>query len=200
MQGRPKSGYGCTVEPSSAHDWPDKSDEPASTVSRDGDAYASETVEHVPSRRRRNLLTCGVFFLALCLVSGVVAFMLYDRATRKDRGTPNVVVFQYIDAIFDQRDPSEAKLFECKASNGRAALDALLSEIEEREQRFDIRISVSTGTKFDTSVEGKSAQVKVDLIVTAPEANGERSRSTQFWQFDLRDEDGWRVCSAQRVP
>jgi len=188
------------VEPNPANDWPDKSDKPAIPVNRDADSYSSAAVERVPSHRRRNLLTCGVFFLALCLLSGVVAFVLYDRATRKDRGTPNVVVFQYIDAIFDQRDPSEAKLFECKASNGRAALEALLNEIEEREQRFDIRISVSTGTKFDTSIEGTRAQVKVDLIVTAPEANGERSRSTQFWQFDLRDEDGWRVCSAQRLP
>lgn len=150
-------------------------------------------------RRRRNLLAFGVFFLALCLVSGTVGFILYDRGTRKDRSTPTVVVFQYVDAIFDQRDPSEAELFECESSKARAALQGLLEEIEEREQRFDIRISVSTGTNFDTSVEGTRATVVVDLVVAAPEANGERSLSNQPWRFDLRDEDGWRVCDARRV-
>jgi hypothetical protein len=187
------------VEPNPASEWPGKRDELNAEETRDGGSTPRPGDGGGSSRRRRNLLTFAVFFVALCLVSGAVGFILYDRGTRKDRSTPTVVVFQYVDAIFDQRDPSEAELFECKDSTSRPALETLLGEIEEREQRFNIRISVSTGTNFNTSVEGTRATVVVDLVVAAPEANGERSRSTQSWQFNLRDEEGWRVCDARRA-
>jgi len=188
------------VEPNAGQEWHGKRDEPSTDETRVDDATSSLAPDDSSRRRRRNLLSCGVFVLALCLVSGVVTVMLYDRATRKDRSTPNVVVFQYVDAVFDQRDPTEAELFECERSNGRAALQGLLDEIEEREQSLDIHISVSTGATFNTSIEGTRAHVVVDLIIAAPEANGERSRASQSWEFDLRDEDGWRVCDARRAP
>jgi hypothetical protein len=149
--------------------------------------------------RRRTWALLGAVLLAICMTGSVVGFVLYNRATRIDRSTPVVAVFQYVDAIFEQRDAGQAKLFECEKASGRAALDAVLDDLEERERRYGIHISVSV-TNFASSVEGTSAQVQADLLIDVPEADGKLSRSSQRWNFDLRDEDGWRVCSAQRVP
>src|SRR5690349_7231858 len=71
------SRYGGRVEPNPASEWQggrvERSAGPA-----DGAASAPpDDPDDRRRRRRRNLLTCGVFFLALCLVSGVVGFVLY---------------------------------------------------------------------------------------------------------------------------
>jgi hypothetical protein len=198
----PSSRYGGRVEPNpSRQESGDAARQPADQVN-DVDASASWAAEDASERRhrrRRTLLVVASFLLVICLVGGVVGYVLYDRSTRIDLGTPVVVVVQYVDAVFDRRDPTEAELFECKRSNGRPALQDLLSEIEERERRFGIRISVSTGETFNTTIEGTRAHVVVDLIIAAPEPNGERSRASQSWEFDLRDEDGWRVCDARQA-
>ena len=149
--------------------------------------------------RRRTLLVLGAFALVVCLAFGIAGYVLYERATRLDRSTPVVTVFQYVDAVFEVRDDGQAELFECKKSTGRAALNVLLDDLKAREQRYSIRITVSV-TNFAESVEGSKAQVQADLLIDVPEADGKPSRSNQRWSFDLRDEDGWRVCSAQRVP
>jgi hypothetical protein len=148
--------------------------------------------------RRRTLLILAAFLLVVCLVGGIGGYVWYDRTTRIDRSTPVVVVFQYVDAIFELRDVDHARLFECERSNGRAALQMLLSDIMERERKFDIRLSVSAGD-FESAVEGAQAEVRTSLFIDAPEVNGETSRSSQPWKFTLHDDDGWRVCSAQRV-
>jgi len=187
------------VEPNVAPEQTTKRAESAVSETRDGGLPSSEKERNGPSRRRRNLLSFGLFFLAMSLVVGIVGVYLYDRATKIDRGTPVVAVFQYIDAIFDQRDLHRAQLFECDKANGRAALQTLLGEIEERERQFDIRMTVSAGD-FVTAIEGPNAKVDASLFIDAPESNGETSRSNQPWTFTLKDENGWRVCSAQRVP
>jgi hypothetical protein len=148
--------------------------------------------------RRRTLLIVGAFFLVVCLGGSVVGYVLYDRATKIDRGTPVVVVFQYVDAIFELRDNGQAKLFECDEATARSALQPVLDDLEERERRWDIRVKVSV-TNFESSEEGASARVEADLLIDVPEADGKPSRSSQRWTFELRDEDGWRVCSAQQI-
>ena len=195
---RRSSRYGDRVEPNPAPEWPGNRDEPKAEETNGRGFAAPPAEDERAGRRRRNLLTFAVFFLGLCLVGGTVSFILYDRATRIDRGTPVVVVYHYIDAVFDLRDDQRAKLFECENTNGRDALKRLLADIEERERRFGIRMTVS-GMDFAAVVEGTRAEVRANLIVEAPEANGETSRSSQPWTFTLQDDDGWRVCSAERV-
>jgi hypothetical protein len=189
------------VEPNPAPERPGNEDR--TSIGRAHDpAVSTPSVDFGVSERRegrrRTLLVVGSFLLVVCLVGGVVGYVLYDRATRVDRSTPVVAVFQYVDAIFAVRDAEQAMLFECDEATGRAALQPLLDDLEDRERRFGIQIKVSV-TNFASTAEGATARVLADLLIDVPEADGKPSRSSQRWRFDLRDEDGWRVCDAQRA-
>jgi hypothetical protein len=51
---------------------------------------------------------------------------------------------------------------------------------------------------FATDIKGSEAEVQTDLLIDVPEEDGDPSRAKQVWKFQLRDEDGWRVCGAAR--
>lgn len=161
------------------------------------EAAAQEDAEWRRGRRRRWWAIVGVAALMLCLAGSAVGYILYDRATRIDRSTPSIVVEQYIYTIFEDRNLDGADVFECRNSSSRASMQALLTDIEERETKYNIVIKVSTAN-YSSSVVGDSAEVSVSLRVDVPEEDGRPSRSTQRWRFELRDEDGWRVCGAAK--
>ena len=161
------------------------------------EAAAQEDAEWRRGRRRRWLAILGVASLLLCLTGSAVGYILYDRATRIDRSTPAVVVLQYVNTVFDERDFESAEVFECDSSDAQRSLRSLLEQLEEVERRFDIRVTVSTST-FATDITGSDAVVRTHLLIDVPEKDGRPSRDNQAWVFRLRDEDGWRVCKAER--
>jgi hypothetical protein len=161
------------------------------------EAAEAEDAEWRRGRRRRMLAISGVVLLVLCLIGSIAGYLWYDRATKIDRSTPVVVVEQYVYTIFADRDLAGAEIFECDGAS-RDGILGLLADIEERERKFDIAISVSTAN-YSSSTVGDTAEVKVSLRIDVPEEDGKPSRSTQQWQFQLRDDDGWRVCSGQRA-
>jgi hypothetical protein len=137
--------------------------------------------------------------LMLCAAAAGVTYVLYDRATRIDRSTPVVVVEQYVNVLLSDRDDERASLFECDGKRGaRTRVKELRTQLEDLERRFDIDVIVSTAN-YDWSIYGARSDVQVDLLIDVPEADGRPSRSKQRWGFELRDEDGWRVCDARRV-
>ena len=159
------------------------------------EAAAAEDAEWRKGRRRRLLLGLGVALLVICVVGSVVGYILYDRATKVDRSTPAVVVLQYVNAIFDERDLAKAESFECDSSNGQLHLRALLNELEDLERKFNVRVTVSVAD-FKTDIRGSNAAVNADLLIDVPEEDGDPSRARQSWNFELEDMDGWRVCQA----
>ena len=189
------SRYGGGVEPEPRRERETPSERP--DWSPYDEAAALEDAEWRRSRRRRWWAIFGVAFLGLCLLGSAAGYILYDRATRIDRSDPELVVEHYVYAIFGDRDLDRAAVFECHDSSARKSVQALLSEIEERESRFNISITVSTAN-YSSSVVGDNAEVAVSLRIDVPEDDGKPSRSTQDWRFQLRDEDGWRVCGAAK--
>lgn len=189
--------YGGEMEPDLPH--PEREAAPDSSADEADDVRQPRAAEprRRPRRLRRFLATLGVVVLALCAIGGAAGYLWYDRKFKIERGTPAVVVFQYVDALFDARDLTRAKLFECSNGSARRPLLELRSEVEERERRFDIRITVTT-SGLSTNEFGTSSEVRGNLVIAAPEKNGDVSRLSQPWVFELRDEDGWRVCAARR--
>jgi hypothetical protein len=189
------------VEPNPAEqERGDSNSQPADQANEVGESAPWAAIEAAERRagRRRTLLILAAFLLAICLVGGVVGYVWYDRATQVDRSTPVIVVFQYVNAVFELRDDGRAELYECKNATSRSALHVVLDDLEEREQRYGIRITVSA-TNYSSTVEGATALVEADLLIDVPEADGKLSRSSQRWRFELQDEGGWRVCDAQRA-
>lgn len=192
------SRYGGSVEPDPERERETSSQRHAEAAwSPYDEAAAQEDAEWRQGRRRRWWATVGGVFLAMCVVGSVVGYMLYDRATRIDRSTPVVVVFQYVNAVFDARDFAQAELFECESSESEKPLRALLTSVEEIERRFDVQVTVSA-SNFSADIQGRNAVVEASLLIDVPEADGDPSRSNQRWRFELRDEDGWRVCEAAK--
>lgn len=158
---------------------------------------AREDAEWRRSRRRRSLAWFGVALLVLCVVGSVGGYIWYDRATRVDRGTPVVVVFQYVDTIFTSRDIHRAESFECDGVNPSEPLLEVLRQVEDRERQFNIVFIVKV-TEYKTEELGKTAKVEAMINFIAPVENGGNSQLRQPWLFELEDDDGWRVCRATK--
>ena len=142
----------------------------------------------------RKVLLGALIVLAVLCVGGLgTAYFAYDKATRPDRSTPGVVVQQFVNSTFNDRDPSEAKLYTCRSPQ-LGEVDAMLADFVQREGQFDTRFTV-TLTNTSPRIDGDSAVVEADLLVTTS-----ASRSFRHWRFDLVDQSGWRVCAARRLP
>jgi hypothetical protein len=148
-------------------------------------------------RLRRAFVVVAALAVGLCLAGVVVAYALYDKATKPDRSSPAVVLTQYIDTKFGTRDEARIKNFEC-ASPSLTEVDQLFADLRDREQRFNITIQVTT-SDFNVVSDGDKATIDATVKIAVPEDNGGLSRSLQQWQFSLVDSGGWRVCGAHRL-
>lgn len=150
----------------------------------------------IPTRRRfPPVLTVLGGMLALLLFGGAgIAYLAYDRATAPDRSAPDVVVDNFLRAYLVDRDDSKAALYAC----GRPRLDeirAFRSDLEDREARYSIRIHLSWGS-LTTEPNGTGRRVTVDLRRTIADGS---EQAHDRWQFDVIDENGWRVCGARKI-
>src|SRR5262249_43178558 len=134
--------------------------------------------------------------LALCLGGLVTGYVLYDKATTPDRGTPRTAVTQYVEAKFANRDDARARRFECRSPR-LEQMDALLSDLKDRERQFEVKISVRAYNMVESG-GGDTAQIDASLDVDTT-VDGAPQRQVQQWRFDLVQQDGWRVCGAQRT-
>ncbi|MGW0504710.1 hypothetical protein [Micromonospora sp. NPDC003241] len=148
-----------------------------------------------PRRRLRKVLMVITGAVAtLCLAGGITGFVMYDRATTPDRGTPTVVVDSYLRAFLIDENQTRADLFTCEGNTDLDQLSQLKSDLEAREQRFDVSIMVSWGNPR-AQEDGDTAKVRVDLLFSA-RVDGVRQNDRQTWVFTTRLGDEWRVCSA----
>ncbi|HEX5596243.1 MAG TPA: hypothetical protein VFX61_09545 [Micromonosporaceae bacterium] len=152
-----------------------------------------------PPRSRRYLrpiLTVLGGVLALLCLGGIgVAYVAYDGATAPDRSAPDVVVDNYLRALLVDRNDAQANLYVCKGSPDLAEVRALRADLDDREERFSIRIHVTWGSlKVEPAASGK--RVTTDIARTIADGS-EHSRET--WRFEVVDQDGWRVCGASRA-
>lgn len=128
--------------------------------------------------------------------ASVIALRAYDEATKIDRTTPSVVVREYVEAYLVRRDDQRAGLFVCGSPLRLDDITTLRSQLlgEERAggvttQVVPARLTESNGGRLVT------AELKIN------QGGGlHTDRRTQYWQFTMVDEDGWRVCGAEQLP
>lgn len=128
------------------------------------------------------------------LIFGAQALRVYDNATRIDRSHPEVVVGEYVDALLVKRDDKRASLFACNDQTDLQPLKDLRSRLAAG--TFNSQIQVVLGRSIDA--EGGSI-VKTEIEIN--EGGGPiQTGHVEWWMFGLKNEDGWRVCSAEQIP
>jgi len=135
----------------------------------------------------------GLGIVALLCLGGVGVFVsLYDSATAINRSAPDAVVDNFLGAYLVNRDDQEASLYTCKAGADLSQLKAFRDDIVTRETKFSVGIRVSWSS-LTVTTNGTEATVTATLTKTITNQTG---RLANTWQFDLVDQDGWRVCRA----
>ena len=148
------------------------------------------------NRRLRLWLALGLGIVTLLCLGGVgVAVSLYDGATKIQRSEPDAVVDNFLGAYLITRDDKEASLYQCKSGGDFAAISAYRADMVGREKEFSVGIRVSWAS-LTVSTNGNAGTVTTDLVKTASDSSGRLSNS---WQFNVVDQDGWRVCGATQL-
>jgi hypothetical protein len=151
--------------------------------------------------RLRLFLAMGAGLIALLCLGGVgVAISLYDDATKIERSAPDAVVDSFLRAYLVNRDDQEASLFTCKSGPDLAAVLALRNELVEREETFDVVVSVSWGSLTVAGSGKQNRSVTTDLIISGSSGGDSISRRSEKWNFNLVEDGGWWVCGANKSP
>jgi hypothetical protein len=147
----------------------------------------------------RKILLILAILVALAGIGGaVVVILTYHEATKIDRTEPLVVLDEYLDAVLVRKDQVGAELYRCSGDSNLAALASLRSQLDERERSFGVEVLVTWGAMSQTGKDSPIAAT-TELTVVALQDGAEQSRSSQTWLFTLVDQDGWRVCGAERT-
>ncbi|GLY97069.1 hypothetical protein [Actinoplanes sp. NBRC 103695] len=151
-----------------------------------------------PNRRARLILAMIAGIAALLCLGGLgVAVSLYDDATEIKRDAPDAVVDSFLRAYLVDRDDKQAELFMCEAQPKLAAISALRDENVKREKDFGVSVGVSWSSLL-ISGSGSQRLVTTDLTIAGRRDGQTQSRRTETWSFHLVDNEGWRVCGANK--
>jgi len=139
-------------------------------------------------------LVGGVVAL-LCLGGVGVAVSLYDNATKINRSAPDAVVDNFLRAYLVNRDDKEAALYECKSGADLTRIAALRSDVLGREKHYSIAIRFTWTSLTIETVAGRTT-VSTDVFRAISDGS---ERTSDRWQFQMVNQDGWRVCGASQV-
>jgi hypothetical protein len=172
--------------------------QPSGPPAQQGQPSAQPQIAHpVPQKRRitRVILVVIAGATALLCVGVVgVALLLFRETTEPDRSTPDVVVFQYVRALLNDRNEVRARELTCDGNLGPAQILAFRDEIDTRQRELDVEIS-TTALNPVVDIQGKNATVLAELRRSAL-IDGRSQILTDSWQFTLEDRNGWHVCGA----
>ncbi|WP_162907799.1 hypothetical protein [Allorhizocola rhizosphaerae] len=150
--------------------------------------------------RWKRVLAIGAVAVALGAVGAVSATLLaYHDATKIDRSNPKVVLSEYLRASLVRKDKVGAELYSCSDQEKFAAVRILRDELDQRERDFGVSVVVEWGAQ-DRVDQGDKALLTTGLSIIAIKNGVEQSSSEQRWRFTLINDDGWRVCGAERLP
>lgn len=150
-------------------------------------------------RRLRPVLTVLGGVLALLLIGTVgIVYVVYERATAIDRSAPDVVVDNFLRALFADRDRAKAKLWACSSTGRLGEILSMQEDLDRREHTFQAAFNVTWGELAVLRKSDDKADVVVELKLSAM-VDGFAQNDLQTWRFETEDEDGWRVCGATRV-
>ncbi len=146
-------------------------------------------------RLRRVALVSGVILLAALAGAAGWGLLAYNEITKVDRSDPQVVTDEFLRAVLVRKDRAGARLYVCRDESKTDGLWALRDKLDRREHDFKVTILVSWGAYV---AEGRD-NLSASITITANRDGVEQSSSVEVWRFHLVDEDGWRVCGADRV-
>ena len=149
-----------------------------------------------PRKRLILVLAAGIVAL-LCLGGGGIAFVVYDQETRVDREDPDQVVSSYLRAYLVNRDDERAKLLTCDGRPATSEIASLRTDVESRERQHTMTVAFSWGSLQVQSSSEDRATVQTE--VRRAVSDGSEALSDR-WSFSVEDRDGWRVCSATKLP
>lgn len=169
--------------------------QPQEPVTGSAPQPAAEAGEKASPRRRRLRLWLAVAagVLSILCAGGIgVAVLLYDEETKIDRAEPDAVVDNFLRAYLVNRDDERASLYQCKSDGKFQEIANYRADVLTREERFSVGIRVTWST-FKVLTNDATGTVTTDLTKTTSDQSGRVSNS---WQFEVVDQDGWRVCGA----
>jgi hypothetical protein len=148
------------------------------------------------SRRARLVLALvgGVMGL-LCLGGAGIVFLLYDDATKIERTAPDAVVDNFLRAYFVNRDDQEASLYQCKSGGDLSKISQFKADVLAAEKKYSLGVNV-TWTSLVISTENGSTSVSTEIRRAFSDGS---ERVSDGWEFQLQDQDGWRVCGAAEI-
>jgi len=153
-----------------------------------------------PNRRLRLFLAMGAGILALLCLGGVGVFIsLYDEATKINRVDPDAVVDSYLRAYLVKRDDEEAGLFTCRSGADLTSVTTLREELVKREQDFGVQVVVTWSTLTVTGAGDERRSVSTELTIAGTSNGQTQSRRSEPWSFEVVEDDGWRVCGANKT-
>ncbi|TDC42000.1 hypothetical protein [Micromonospora sp. KC213] len=152
-------------------------------------------------RRVRTVLSVAAAVMALlCAGGAAIGYVLYDRATAPDRSAPDVVVDNYLREFLVNRNDIRADQLVCEGGTANLkAVEALRTEVEQREVNFGVVVRISWGP-LTRGGAADGGTVSTTLTI-AGSLNGQpRSSRREDWMFDVVNrDDQWRVCGARKV-
>jgi hypothetical protein len=77
------------------------------------------------------------------------------------------------------------------------AIQEFRADLEDREKSFNAEFTI-TWSALQASTSDGLVSVKTDLRFSAV-VDGFQQSDLQSWAFEVHDDDGWRVCGAQRL-
>jgi hypothetical protein len=148
--------------------------------------------EKRPSTARRVVLYGLLAVAVLGLGAAGVAFRAYDKATQIDRSHPEVVLDNFVDFTFNRRDAAKAQLYACAQPQPQPIQD-LLTTITSDEQKLGVTTRVTLGP-----MEVIGDVITAELQIRS-ERDGAATKKLEHWRFTMVEDDGWRVCGAERI-
>ncbi len=145
-------------------------------------------------RWRRVAVIAGIVIGIGAAGAATSGLFIYNEATKIDRTEPQVVTDEYLRAALVRKDFVGADLYACKNQERLAPIKTLRAELDQREKEFDITVLVSWGAFRQ---EGKT--LTTELTISGRKGITVTSKRSETWRFTMADEDGWRVCGAEKI-
>ena len=145
----------------------------------------------VPARRApmgRGPVIFALLSLVLVLGAGVV--YVVHRSTAPPALTPEETVNEFLSAVFLAADPARAGAVVCTGWSGQDAVSRTAAVVEPGAHVSWEQIRVVSVSDTDASATARLGQRLAD--------DNRPSLFTE-WQFQLKNENGWRVCEAGPV-
>jgi hypothetical protein len=152
---------------------------------------ASTPASPPASRGKRRVLRALAYALAsVVMVGGIAGIVVYDQATKIDRGTPAASARQFLRAALTDRDVTKVGLFVCSSWPADQAMSEVLAGMD-----LSAVISWSVGTVQQT--DDRSAAMVVRVLTTIG-SEAVVAEAVDQWVLEAVNENGWRICGVRR--